>query len=214
MNKCQLLSVAAVCALALLSAAGAQTPTAPVILAHPEIDAPGPNPTGLPGDSPLPSIEFQLHATAGPHPGIGTQPETHNATPGPPVALALEAARAALDACTAKGFRIGVAVTDSAGQLRVGIAADGGSPGRIFTAVRKDLAAIAFKMPTSAARAMILANPTLLATLKPNMSIFPGAVPIMVGERVLGAIAASGATGDQEEQCATLGLKRIQGRLR
>jgi uncharacterized protein GlcG (DUF336 family) len=127
--------------------------------------------------------------------------------------LALEAAHTAILTCLADGYRIGVAVTDANGQILVGLAADGAAPGRVYTAVRKDLTAAAFKMPTSLLREKFLANPALLAQLKPNMSVFPGALPIMIGDQVLGAIGGSGGTIYEEEHCARAGAEKIKSRL-
>jgi uncharacterized protein GlcG (DUF336 family) len=107
-----------------------------------------------------------------------------------------------------------VAVTDAAGFLQVGLTADGAAPGHIFSATRKDNAAAAFKAPTSVVQRRLRANDDdALAMLKPNMAVFPGAVPLMAGERVLGAIGASGATGEQDEACAAAGAARIHSRL-
>jgi glc operon protein GlcG len=41
----------------------------------------------------------------------------------------------------------------------------------------------------------------------------PGAVPLIKGGRVLGAIGVSGATGQQDEACAAAGAAAVQGRL-
>src|SRR4051812_32230469 len=47
---------------------------------------------------------------------------------GPELALALEAAQAALDECTRRGQKAGVTIVDSAGINKVVLAADGTSP--------------------------------------------------------------------------------------
>lgn len=68
-------------------------------------------------------------------------------------------------------------------------------------------------MPTSALREKILANPKLLDQVTASMSVFAGAIPIMVGDQVIGAIGASGGTSNQEEACAKTGLDKIKSRL-
>jgi uncharacterized protein GlcG (DUF336 family) len=47
------------------------------------------------------------------------------------------------------------------------------------------------------------------------MFVMEGAVPLMVGSEVIGAIGASGAAGgDQDEVCAIAGLNKIKDRLK
>ena len=46
---------------------------------------------------------------------------------------------------------------------------------------------------------------TLLATL-PGVIGSPGGVPIVVGGKIVGAVGVSGVTGDQDEQCAKVGV--------
>jgi uncharacterized protein GlcG (DUF336 family) len=58
----------------------------------------------------------------------------------------------------------------------------------------------------------------LLARVKPNMFVMGGAIPIMQGDTVIGAIGVSGAGGvpfgHQDEVCAAAGLQKIRARLK
>jgi uncharacterized protein GlcG (DUF336 family) len=193
--------------LTLLSAAQAQMP--PAAGAAPGANpAPAPDPMRLPGDAPPPP----MGAVPRPAGAGGPPPDT---TPSPSLALALEAAQAALDACTADGLKVGVAVVDAAGQLHVGLIAEGARPGRIYTAVRKDLVALAFKTPTSEVQAKLAAgDPAAAALVKPNMMTVAGAVPLMAGDQLLGAIGVSGATSQQDEKCAAAGAAKIKAKLK
>lgn len=167
------------------------------------------DPTRLPGDRPPDTIDRMLQLPR-PHP-----PQPIDATPGPGDDLALEAARTAIANCSAKGFHVGAAVVDSAGNLRVGLSAAGAAPGRIYTAVQKDLAAMAWKRPTSEVQILLRGDRASLPALyKPNMVVVPGGIPLIVGNMVIGAVAVSGATGDQDELCAIEGARRIHDRLR
>jgi uncharacterized protein GlcG (DUF336 family) len=165
----------------------------------------------LPGDLQLPPIQVQLHVRLGPPAGTPPrQVQSPDTTPAAPLNLSLKAAKAAIEACTADGWRVGVAVTDAAGDLRVGLAANGASPRRVYTAIRKDIAAAAFGVPTRALRRTMPGTPAMLARLKPDMSVLPGAVPLIVGGRVIGAIGASGAMAYEEEKCAIIGARIIE----
>ena len=169
------------------------------------------DPTRLPGDEPPPPLARMLRLPSGRPTGLAGPPP--DVTPGPSLGLALEAAQAALDACKADHLLVGVAVLDSAGQLRLGMVADGAAPGRIYGAAQKAVAAIAFGEPTSAVQEKLRADPSATARLRPNMSVLPGGVPLIVGRRVIGAIAASGATAQQDEACAAAGAAKIKAKL-
>ena len=176
----------------------------------PQLVQPGP----MPGDSPMPGIDFQLSVSAAPSAANAHAQEKPVPPPAIPMALALEAAQAAIASCSADGFRVGVAVTDESGNLIVGMNADGAAPSRAYTAVRKAMTAAVFKDKNSALQSRFLADPAMRARITSAMSVFPGAVPIKVGDKVLGAVGASGATGYEEEKCASAGVAKILQKLK
>ncbi len=153
---------------------------------------------------------------AGMHRGAGAPPESTAA--GPSLALAVEAANAAIAACSATGYRIGVAVIDSAGEARALLTANGSDGSHVFVAMRKALTALEFRMPSSEASDAVPKDKALLARVKPNMFVMGGAIPIMQGDTVIGAIGVSGAGGvpfgHQDEVCAAAGLQKIKARLK
>jgi uncharacterized protein GlcG (DUF336 family) len=148
--------------------------------------------------------------------GPGTPPES--TARGPSLSLAIEAARAAVDTCAAAGYRIGATVVDSVGEARAMLTADGSDGSHVFVAMRKALTALTFKMPSSKAHELVPKDKTLLARVTPNMFVEGGAVPIIVGGEVIGAIGASGAggtaIGQQDEVCAAAGLRKVKNKLR
>ncbi|HEY4709104.1 MAG TPA: heme-binding protein [Candidatus Acidoferrales bacterium] len=134
---------------------------------------------------------------------------------GPALSLAVEAVQTAVDTCTAGGYYIGASVIDTSGQPRAMVEAEGSDGGHVYVAVRKALVALAFKMPSSKASETVPSDQALLARVTPNMFVMEGAVPLMAGNEVIGAIGASGAAGgDQDEVCAIAGLNKIKSRLR
>jgi uncharacterized protein GlcG (DUF336 family)/mannose-6-phosphate isomerase-like protein (cupin superfamily) len=167
----------------------------------------------LPGDNPLPEFDKMLAMPLEPAPGAPPAAKPAPLPTGIPLDVALEGARAAIAACLADGNRVGVAVTDENGQLRVGLGADGVSNGRIYTAVRKDMTAVAFRMSSRDVRAKALADPAFRAQVKPGMAVFAGGLPVFAGDKLVGAIAASGSTQLGDEACARAGLEKIQSRL-
>jgi uncharacterized protein GlcG (DUF336 family) len=134
---------------------------------------------------------------------------------GPELSLAVEAVRAAVDTCSAGGYYIGASVIDMSGQPRAMMEAEGSDGGHVYVAVRKALVALTFRMPSSKASEVVPGDKALLARVTPNMFVMEGAVPIVVGNEVIGAIGASGAAGgDQDEVCAIAGLNRIKDRIK
>ena len=136
---------------------------------------------------------------------------------GVPLELALEAARVALDTCQGIAQKVGVSVLDSAGEVRLVLAADGAPDRGVRNSALKAQAALAFGIPSgqvaervkddAAVAARLAANPTWLARA--------GALPIAVDGTLIGAIGVGGARGsDKDEACATAGLDKVRSRLR
>lgn len=149
------------------------------------------------------------------HRGPGSPPES--TARGPSLDLAVAAARAAVDTCSAAGYRTGATVIDSAGEARAMLTANGSDGSHVFVAMRKALTALTFKMPSSKVNAVVTQNAELLKKVTPNMFVEGGAVPLMSGSVVIGAIGVSGAggtvIGQQDEVCARAGLDKIKNKL-
>ena len=179
------------------------------------------SPASLPGDTLPPFGMLDSNGKFTPPPPSPTG-GTARATRRPPVSirgpaldLAIEAARAAVDTCAAGGFYIGATVIDTSGQPRAAVEAEGSDGGHVYVAVRKALVALTFKMPSSQAAIAVQTDKALLARVTPNMFVMEGAVPLMAGSEIIGAIGASGAAGgDQDEVCAIAGLNKIKTRLK
>lgn len=136
------------------------------------------------------------------------------AAKGPALDLAIEAARVAIETCAADGGqKIGVSVVDSAGVLKVLLAADGTSPRGVTSGNAKALTAIQYKTNTSKLTEQIKTDKALGDTIAANTALNarPGAVLIKVGDEIIGAIGVGG--GRTDEPCAVAGLQKIQNRL-
>ena len=178
-------------------------------------------PQSLPGDrlppfnmldahgrlKPMPRLKAPLHA------GPGGAPESTAAAPS--LATAAKMAQVALNACSRDGYRVGVAVVDSAGDARAMLTADGADGSHVFVAMRKAITALAFGVSSSEARRRVTATPALLAKVTPAMFVMGGAVPIIRRGRIIGAIGVSGAAGAppgaRDESCAAAGLMGAAG---
>jgi len=133
---------------------------------------------------------------------------------GPALELAIEAARAAIAACTADGGqKVAASVVDSAGVLKVLLAADGTSPRGVASSTNKAVTALKFKSPTSALGEQVKNDKALADQVAADVSINvrPGGVLLKVGNEIVGAIAIGG--GRTDEPCALAGIQKIQSRL-
>jgi uncharacterized protein GlcG (DUF336 family) len=137
------------------------------------------------------------------------------------MALALEAAQAAVNTCLGEGVKGTAAVVDSAGVLRLVLSADGSSKNSAELSPKKAVVAVQMKKPTSEIQAEMEKDAALKAKLEADKSIFPraGALPVMAGNDVIGAIGFGGANGAQgggthDEACAKAGLDKIKARVK
>ena len=198
----------------------------PVFAAGPQDDKPA-SPRSLPTDAlppfgmlddnghlvPVPSPAAMAAAAASDPPA----PPPGAAAPGPSVELATEGARAVVAACAKQGVAVAAAVIDSQGKPRAMLMAEG-SIGSVFVAMRKAVAALSFRMPTSELAVKLRQDKALQVRLTPVMFISGGGLPIWRGKELIGAIGSSGAhgagpIGQLDEVCARVGLEKIQSRL-
>jgi uncharacterized protein GlcG (DUF336 family) len=147
-------------------------------------------------------------------PAAGARP-TVPAARGPALELAVEAVRIALETCAADGGqKIASSVVDSAGVLKVLLAADGTSPRGVASSTNKAVTALNFKAATSQIGEQAKTDKALADKLAAdtNLNARPGGVLIKVGDEIIGAIGVGG--GKTDEACALAGLQKIQARLK
>jgi uncharacterized protein GlcG (DUF336 family) len=137
------------------------------------------------------------------------------------MALAVEASQAAVDACLKDGVKGSAAVLDSGAVTRALISANGSSKNSAELSPKKAVLAIDMKKPTSEIFAEMEKDPALKAKLDGDPKYFarPGAIPIMVGNDLIGAIGFGGANGAQgggtkDEACAKAGLDKVRARVK
>ena len=134
----------------------------------------------------------------------------------PEIALAREAVDAAIAACVAQNLRVTGAVVDAAGNPLYVYVPDGYSARTGDIAIRKGITVVLTGKPASQTEALAAADPALEAKLvaNPRTVRFGGAVPLMVGDTLIGAIATSGASAEQDEACAKAGAEKVAARLK
>lgn len=132
------------------------------------------------------------------------------------LSLAQEAAEAALADCTAKGWKVTVAVVDRAGQLKVQLRGDGAGPHTLDSSRKKAYTAASMREGTSKMLEISQQSPAS-ATLPmiDGLLLLGGGLPIKAGDEVIGAIGIGGAPGGHlDDGCAETGIMRIRDRLR
>ena len=135
---------------------------------------------------------------------------------GPALELALEAARTAVDSCTARQQKVAVSVVDSAGVLKAVLAADGASARGVASSTGKAVTALTFNQPTSALGEAIKTNKELADKVAANSAFNAraGGVLLTVAGTPIGAIGVGGARGSEnDEACALAGVAKVAARL-
>jgi uncharacterized protein GlcG (DUF336 family) len=166
--------------------------------------------SGFPGDHGRPFNGLPL-----PEGPLPPPPPARPVPRGPSLELALEAAKAAVEAC--KGYHVGISVIDSAGTPKLYYIPDGTDGSHAYTGFRKAYTALTFKMPTSRVGASTKSDPSVVAkiTADPNLLSFAGGLPLTVGNEVIGALGVSGAEPSaKDEECAIAGVNKIKDRLK
>jgi len=199
----------ALCALGGAEAYGAESP-------H-KHDKPA-SPQSLPGDNLPPFNMLDANGKLKPPPPMppgglhrGPNSPPDSTVPAPSLDVAVEGARAAVRACTSRGYRGAATVVRSAGEARAMLSADGADGSFVFVAQRKAITAAAFNMPSADVAKAIEKDPALMAKVTPAMFVQFGAFPIMSKGQLIGAI---GYSGGDDIACAAAGLKAIEAKLK
>ncbi|APO71361.1 hypothetical protein IE4872_PD00831 (plasmid) [Rhizobium gallicum] len=114
-------------------------------------------------------------------------------------------AAAALKACTDHNWPMAIAVTDTHGALVYYEKMDDTELGSAQAAQEKAAAAALYKRPTRAFFDVTAKAGPFMLTM-PGVLAAPGAWPVVKDGKIIGALAASGGTGDQDDICAKAGL--------
>ncbi len=81
--------------------------------------------------------------------------------------------------------------------------------------LRKAYTARTFRTPSGDFAQRVKDNPTLGVVHLPGVIALQGALPIKVGEDVIGAVGVSGAPGgDKDEACSKAGIDKVAAQLK
>ena len=131
-----------------------------------------------------------------------------------PAAVAVTIAQTAYESCAQQGYHVSVHVVGREGQVLVAIRGDGSSPHTFENSLRKAYTARTFRISSGEFAQRVKDNPTLGVVHLPGVIALQGALPIKVGEDVIGAVGVSGAPGgDKDEACSKAGIDKVAAQL-
>jgi uncharacterized protein GlcG (DUF336 family) len=131
------------------------------------------------------------------------------------LATALTIATTAADTCKAQGNRVTVTVVGRDGQPIVMLRGDDASPHTVENSQRKAYTARTFRIPSGVFAQRVKDNPTTGAVHLSGIVAAQGALPIKVGDDVVGAVGVSGSPGgEKDEVCAKAGIDKVADQLK
>lgn len=122
-----------------------------------------------------------------------------------------EASVIALETCRKNGYKVTVTIVDAAGGSKIVLHDDGARPHTIENSMRKAYTSLTSGRTSGEYGKASIANPQSVGALHlDRITTLEGALPIMSGKEVVGAIGVSGAPGgDKDAVCAQAGVDRI-----
>ena len=155
--------------------------------------------------TPLLALLFALGATD----AMAQMPNPYGA----PIGLesAKKAAAAAAAEARKNNWTMAFAVTDPNGELVYLEKMDGTQTGSVSVAIGKARSAALFKRPTKVFQDIVAGGGGGLRILALQGAVpIDGGFPIVMDGKIVGAIGASGAAGDQDAQCAKAGADALK----
>ena len=130
-------------------------------------------------------------------------------------AMAKTIAQTALETCTKQGYHVSVHVLGRNGEVLVAVRGDGAPPHTMENSQRKAYTARTFRIPSGEFAQRVKDNPTISAVHLTGIIAAQGALPIKVGDEVIGAVGLSGAPGgEKDEACSKAGLDKVADQLK
>jgi len=129
--------------------------------------------------------------------------------------MAVTIAQTALETCTKQGYHVSVHVLGRNGEIIVAVRGDGAPPHTMENSQRKAYTARTFRIPSGEFAQRVKDNPSISAVHLSGIIAAQGALPIKVGDEVIGAVGVSGAPGgEKDEACAKAGLDKVADQLK
>jgi uncharacterized protein GlcG (DUF336 family) len=129
--------------------------------------------------------------------------------------MALTIAQTAMDTCVGSGYHVSVTVLGRAAEVIVQIRGDGANPHTVENSLRKAYTSRTFRVPSGEIAKRFKDDPSYFAVRLSNVIPAQGALPIKVGEDVIGSVGVSGSPGgEKDEVCAKAGIDKVADALK
>ncbi len=129
--------------------------------------------------------------------------------------MAVTIAQTAIATCTAAGYRVSATVVGRNGEVLVQIRGDGTGPHTMENSFNKAYTSRTFRIPSGEMEERLKKNPQMGAQFLTGFTTARGALPVKVGEEVIGAAGVSGAPGgEKDEACVQAGLEKVADQLK
>jgi uncharacterized protein GlcG (DUF336 family) len=129
--------------------------------------------------------------------------------------IAIAIAQTTIETCKTNGYSVSVTVVGRAGEIILQVRGDNTGPHTFENSMRKAYTARTFRAPSGALVDRVKADPTLGLIHLTNVIANQGALPIKVGDEVIGAVGASGAPGgEKDEACVKAGIDKVADQLK
>jgi len=117
--------------------------------------------------------------------------------------------------CKANGYAVSVTVVGRSGEIILQVRGDNTGPHTVENSMRKAYTARTFRVPSGEIVTRLKNDPTFALIHLNNVIANQGALPIKVGDDVIGGIGASGAPGgDKDEACVKAGIDKVADLLK
>lgn len=146
---------------------------------------------------------------------LAATPALAQAPGGLDLPLSIDLARAAVDACAARGAPVSVAVVDDKGNPLVVLRAPA-SPKPPVAAPRKAATAVQFDAPGSEMEPREKTDPVFAALIKAEperLNPHGGSLPLHMGGRLVGGLAVADTSHETADACAREALARFAGKV-
>lgn len=124
-------------------------------------------------------------------------------------------ATTAMADCKAKGWLVSVTVVGRNGEVIAQLRGDGTGPHTMENSFKKAFTSRTFRIASGEMEKRLKDNPQMGAQYLTGFTTGRGALPIKIGEEVVGAAGASGAPGgEKDEACIQTGIDKIKDQLK
>jgi uncharacterized protein GlcG (DUF336 family) len=131
------------------------------------------------------------------------------------LAMATTMALTAIETCKERGYSVSAHVLGRNGEVIVGLRNENAGLATFENSMKKAYTARTFRMPSGKFAENVKGNPNAGGLFLTNITPAQGALPIMIGDEVIGAIGISGAPGgDKDEACAKAGIDKVSADLK